>query len=33
MVGHNDARTTYKNYCFDRATSDENIKKLENALK
>jgi integrase len=32
MVGHSDARTTYKNYCFDRATDAENRKKLELAF-
>ena len=30
-VGHNDARTTLNNYCFDRSGREERAKQLENA--
>ena len=33
MVGHADERTTYNNYCFDRATEDERVLLVEKALK
>lgn len=33
MVGHADERTTYNNYCFDRATDSERVKLVEKALK
>lgn len=32
MAGHADEKTTYNNYCFDRATDSENEQKLEDAL-
>ena len=30
-VGHNDARTTLNNYCYDRSAREERAKQLENA--
>ena len=33
MVGHVDERTTLNNYCFDRDTEDEKLKKIEEALR
>lgn len=32
QVGHEDEKTTLKNYCFDRATKEENIQMLQKAL-
>lgn len=32
QVGHSDERTTYKNYCFNRLTTTETERKMENAL-
>ena len=32
MVGHADERTTYNNYCFDRATDAEKHAKIEQAF-
>lgn len=32
FAGHSDERTTFGNYCFNRETSEETKKKLENAL-
>lgn len=31
-VGHCDERTTYKNYCFDRSSEEEKVRKIEEAL-
>ena len=30
-VGHNDAKTTLNNYCYDRSAREERAKQLENA--
>lgn len=32
FVGHEDERTTYSNYCYDRRTSEQVLNQLENAL-
>ena len=32
MVGHCDERTTFANYCYDRSTDKEKVKKKEAAL-
>lgn len=32
FVGHEDERTTYNNYCYDRRTSEQVLNQLENAL-
>ncbi len=32
MVGHCDERTTFANYCYDRSTDKEKVKKIEEAL-
>ena len=32
MVGHTDERTTLNNYCYDRSTDEEKLRKLTAAL-
>ena len=32
MVGHEDERTTYKCYCYDRKTKNQTYEQLEHAL-
>lgn len=32
LAGHEDERTTYKNYCFDRKTKKQRQEQMENAL-
>jgi integrase len=32
MVGHTDERTTLNNYCYDRSTDEEKLRKLAAAL-
>ena len=32
MAGHEDERTTFKNYCFDRSTEHEKVENMVRAL-